>query len=337
MQIIHGAPLLLAALLVMTGCGGKVVVDGASENPPPTDLPPETPYPDLPDDASTQVWSTGGEVDTVTVPQGKSIAELLVWGGGGGCGAPGSGGGGAFVRVVFDVSAGDLLEVRVASGGEPFGGGGGASFVLRNGLPLLVAAGGGGGGVDGCGGCSEVKTGGMGGAGGPAGGDGQDGWKNDYAQTNSGGGGGARQNAGGLAGVNTDMSMYDECTTNGSPGLAQEGGVALSCGAGDVVPAKGHLGGGGIGNGSSGGGGAGFFGGGSGSAKWTYTGGGGGGGSSWIHASAKLIETNGGDGQTPGGQGAAGYQGDAGRGGDGITGYESPESPGRSGLIIMHL
>ena len=133
------------------------------------------------------------------------------------------------------------------------------------------------------------------------------------------------------------MSIYDECTTDGSPGLEHEGGVALSCGAGDVVPAKGHLGGGGIGNGSGGGGGAGFFGGGSGAAKWTYTGGGGGGGSSWIHASATLIETKGGDGQTPGGQGAAGYQGDAGRGGDGITDNEKPESPGRSGLIIMHL
>lgn len=295
-----------------------------------------------PADAVTQEWNTGGEVDQVVVPPGKSFASFLVWGAGGGGGAPGPGGGGAWLSAQFSVTPGDHLEVRVASGGEGYGGGGGASYVLRNGEIMLVAAGGGGGGVDGCTGCTKESEppAGMGGAGGPVGGNGQDGLANNYIQTNSGAGSGGQQLAGGAAGISNDQNPYgyDPCTINGQPGAENQGGVAAECAHPPPKPAKGHLGGEGIGNGSSGGGGSGRFGGGSGAAKWTYTGGGGGGGSSWIHPSAKLLDTQGGKAQAPGGQNKPAYHDKAGRGGDpNLEPFGEPAKPGEAGLIVMTL
>ncbi|AKT39611.1 hypothetical protein [Chondromyces crocatus] len=332
------ASAFLLALLTATGCGGNVVVD-----PLPDDLP-ETPDdpPDLPPpDATDRVWTEGGQVDSVTVGPGKTVARLFVWGGGGGGGAPGPGGGGAFLSALVPVTPGDVLEVRVASGGGPHGGGGGASYVLRNGEIILVSGGGGGAGVDGCHGCNPPVNppAGSGGAAGPAGGNGQDGIANDEVQTGSGGGRGATQTAGGAGGISNDRNPYgyDTCTSDGEPGGEHHGGVVRACTSAGDAPAKGHLGGQGIGNGSSGGGGSGFFGGGSGAAKITYTGGGGGGGASWIHPGATLLETEGGSLQQPGGMSSSLYRGDAARGGDGTTDYERPIMPGQPGLIALQI
>jgi len=288
------------------------------------------------------IYSDGGQVETVVVPPGKSTVIFLLWGAGGGGGAPAKGGGGAWIHAQFPVASGDQLGIRVASGGAAYGGGGGASYVLRNGEVMLVTAGGGGAGVDGCSGCSGEggthSQAGMGGAGGPAGGQGHDGQPNDYVQTNSGPGSGGTPNAGGVGGISNDQSVYNTCTSNGLPGLQDQGGVAFSCGAGGVKPAMGHLGGEGVGNGSGGGGGSGRFGGGSGALKWTYTGGGGGGGASWVHPSATLLGSEGGNGQVPGGAMAPGYQGNAGQGGDPQTmAFGAAPTPGKAGLIIMKL
>lgn len=302
---------------------------------------PQDPTPVPIPGAPTKVWNKGGQVDTVVVPAGKTFVQFLVWGSGGGGGAPGGGGGGAWVSAQFLVTAGDKLEVRVASGGGPDGGGGGASYVLRNGEIMLVAAGGGGGGVDGCTGCSKEEGPqlGLGGAGGPAGGAGQNGRANNYLQTNSGGGIGGSQFGGGAGGISDDQNPYgyDECTANGLAGAGNQGGNTVQCDKSGPGAAKGHLGGGGIGNGSGGGGGSGVFGGGSGAAKYTYTGGGGGGGASWIHPDAKLLGTEGGDGQAPGGSHAPGYQDNAGRGGVPAASFGQPATPGVPGLILMTL
>jgi hypothetical protein len=306
---------------------------------PPCPMP-QDPFPPPIPGGPIKVWNKGGEVDTWVVPDGQSVAQFFLWGGGGGGGAPASGGGGAWVGAQFLVKGGDKLEVRVASGGAAQGGGGGASYVLRNGEIMVVAAGGGGGGVDGCSGCSkeEGPQGGLGGAGGPAGGAGQNGQANNYYKTNSGGGVGGSQSGGGTPGITKDQSGATTCASNGKPGAENQGGRAVQCDGPAPEPAKGHLGGGGIGNGSGGGGGSGRFGGGGGAAKYTYTGGGGGGGESWIHPDAKLIGTEGGDGQAPGGSHATGYQNNAGRGGIPGTGpFGTPSTPGAAGLITMTL
>ncbi|WXH27551.1 hypothetical protein WA016_01475 [Myxococcus stipitatus] len=304
--------------------------------PPVPPLPPPLPAP------PTVAWSTGGQVASHVVPSGKTRAEFQLWGAGGGGGAPGAGGGGAWIQAWFPVNAGDTLEIRVAAGGAAYGGGGGASYVLRNGVVMLIAAGGGGGGVDGCSGCSTVlgERRGAGGGGGPVGGMGQDGTSNDHLQTNSGGGGGATQTAGGVPGVSNDQNPYgyDECTAHGFKGAANQGGAARQCSGGSVAAACLQVGGQGIGNGSGGGGGAGYFGGGSGAHKWTYTGGGGGGGSSWIHPSATLMASMGGDGQQPGGVGSTDFAFWAGLGGAPELGpFSDPAQPGAFGVVTLRL
>lgn len=79
-----------------------------------------------------------------------------------------------------------------------------------NGEIVLVAAGGGGAGVDGCHGCLQEgdPVAGAGGAGGPVGGEEQDGRPNNALQMNSGEGGGAKQSAGGAAGISDDQNPY---------------------------------------------------------------------------------------------------------------------------------
>ncbi|MCP3144319.1 hypothetical protein [Pyxidicoccus xibeiensis] len=332
-------PILSTLLLLIAGCGTEPstppntvdVVGQESSSVAPTSYTPPT-----------ATWSTGGQVASYVVPAGSNKAEFQLWGGGGGGGAPGAGGGGAWVQASFPVVAGDTLEVRVASGGAARGGGGGASYVLRNGQVMLIAAGGGGGGVDGCGGCSmdPAALTGAGGGGGPAGGSGQSGRSNEYLQTNSGAGTGGTQSAGGAAGISNDQNPYgyDECTSHGFAGAANQGGAARVCTGGTYTPSNFQLGGQGIGNGSGGGGGAGRYGGGSGAHKWTYTGGGGGGGSSWVHPNATLIATTGGEARQPGGTQSPDYASSAGLGGAPQTSsFGTPPQPGASGLITLRV
>ncbi|WP_267968051.1 hypothetical protein [Myxococcus stipitatus] len=334
-------PSFLTALpLLVAGCGG-----GEMASPPSAESLVARPTSEVELALATppsMTWSRGGQTATYVVPAGQNLATFQLWGGGGGGGAPGAGGGGAWVHGSFAVAAGDTLEVRVASGGAAYGGGGGASYVFRNGVVMLIAGGGGGGGVDGCSGCSvdEAVEAGAGGGGGPVGGSGQSGRSNAYLQTNSGGGRGGSQTAGGTAGVSNDQNPYGyaECTSNGLVGAPHQGGAARVCIGGSYTAASFNVGGQGIGNGSGGGGGAGWFGGGSGAQKWTYSGGGGGGGSSWAHASATVIASSGGSGSQAGGTSSEDYSGVVARGGAAQTDpFGAEPQAGSAGRITLRL
>ncbi|HAN30124.1 MAG TPA: hypothetical protein DCQ06_00870 [Myxococcales bacterium] len=287
----------------------------------------------------TSVFTKGAEVITGTIPAGVSKATIGLWGGGGGGCFPGTGGGGAFVQVELKVNAGDSITLRVASGGEPKGGGGGASSVALNGLVVAIAGGGGGAGCDGCSGCSGADTIGAGGAGGKVGAAAQSGTANNKYNTNSGGGAGASATAAGAGGTQNNKSAYSGCESQGIVGAKDAGGPCAGghqCKPGPQ--AKGEVGGSACkGNGTGGAGGAGYYGGGSGAAKYTYSGGGGGGGSSWVDSSAALISSEAGNFATPGGASASNYQGKAAAGGQGQNQSFQKTFPGRDGLIVLTL
>ena len=285
------------------------------------------------------VYSEGGKKVGGTVPAGVTSATVQLWGAGGAGCYPGNGGGGAYVSVKIAVQTGDSLDFRVASAGESLGGGGGASFVSKNGVQIAVA-GGGGAGCDGCSGCSGAATIGAGGGGGKAGGAGQNGTANNKYNTNSAGGVGGSAAAGGAGGKQTNTSSYTGCEADGIAGGKDTGGGCaggFNCKVGpsaSVQTGSASC----IGNGSGGGGGAGYYGGGSGAAKYTYSGGGGGGGSSWIGAGAQLLSSESGALNVPGGLSAPGYALDAARGGDGVQkAFSGKPTSGKHGLIVLTL
>ncbi len=290
----------------------------------------------------TTTYSAGGQIVKGNVPAGKTSLMLNIWGGGGGGGYPGNGGGAGFGQVTVPVVAGDAIELRVAEGGA-MNGGGGASYVFRNGQAIVVIGGGGGAGVDGCFGCNGGAMAGAGGGGGSIGGDGGPGTANNYVNTNSGGGQGGTQAAGGPGGKQGNLSAYTGCTQNGITGEAHTGGAGIGGYMCNIPSAKcvASYEKGGFDcpkNGGSGGGGAGWFGGGSGSAMYTYTGGGGGGGSSWAASDVAILSTDSGVGISPGGIFMASWLNQAGMGG---TGLQSPASgdplPGRPGQMTLTL
>lgn len=239
-------------------------------------------------DAGQQVLTTPGEHRFV-VPSG--ITELLVraWGGGGEGGnqSGATGGGAGFIQGRVPVTPGEALDVWVAEGGgynrPGHGDGGGASYLRRGALDLLIAGGGGGGGSDGNSGNS--MAGGSGGAGGGLQGQaGQSGVGSIAAYcTSVTGGTGATQAAGGMGG--TFGGSAPGC--NGQNGARDIGGRATGTNSNcDSTPgAYQWRSGGGQGNGGGGGGGAGYYGGGGAGFIWTYCAGGGGGGSSYADAS----------------------------------------------------
>jgi hypothetical protein len=261
------------------------------------------------------LFETPGE-HVFVVPAGVGEVRARLWGGGGQGGnqAGATGGGGAFAEARVPVTPGETLEVRVAEGGGRSGGfghGGGASYLRRGALDLLVAGGGGGGGSDGNSGNS--MAGGRGGAGGltgEAGGDGI-GTIAPYCTRVTGGQGGSP--AGGGQGGTSQGSATTRCP--GQPGARDVGGRATGVnGNCDTGPgAQTWRAGGGQANGGGGGGGAGYFGGGGAGFIWTYCSGGGGGGSS--HAAPSLLEVR---HEAGGGavQGRAAESAGAGRGGD---------------------
>lgn len=288
----------------------------------------------------TSVYATAEQVVDGLVPASVSVLTVQLWGGGGGGGYPGNGGGGGYVKASIPVQGGDTIGLRVAGFGEAGGGGGGASLLSKNGKVILMVGGGGGAGVDGCSGCIGSAMTGAGGGGGAAGQTAPSGSADNAYSTNSGGGSGGSQVAGGSGGVQSNASGYSGCEAQGLAGAASTGGACAGgyqCLAGPFASSEK----GGtkcIGNGSGGAGGAGWFGGGSGSAKYTYSGGGGGGGSSWLDASATLIDTAAGVFDAPGGSSAIGYQGNAGRGGLGVQNSPGAKpASGMPGLIILTL
>ena len=211
-----------------------------------------------------QVLTANG---TVKIPPGNPKILVKLWGGGGGGGkgtSAGTGGGGGYAEDTLDVTAGEILDVDVGTGGKPSnngGAGGGGYSAVRRGVTILVQAGGGGGGS---GGCGSTLFGGAGGAG------------------------------GGAAGQNGSPGGMTGSTAAGG---TQTGGQALNQGgnAGNDGPAG--LPGGGMGEGNPCGGGGG------GGGKWggqegtnginfgnnTKGGGGGGGGSALFGAQGKAI------------------------------------------------
>ena len=288
------------------------------------------------------IYSQPGQIVKGAVPAGKTSLTVQLWGGGGGGGFPGNGAGGAYVQLALPVQAGDQIELRVAAGGG-IQGGGGASYVFKNGQVVAVAAGGGGAGIDGCSGCQGTSTTGAGGGGGKIGGSGDPGGNNDSYATNSGGGQGGTQTAGGVGGKQSNTSAYTGCEVDGQPGAIHQGGAGTggygckpateTCQAayeksGSQCPS----------NGGSGGGGSGYFGGGSGAAKYTYTGGGGGGGSSWLAAPAQMLASEAGSGINAGGATAANYGTEAGQGGAGKNkAFIGDPALGRTGRVVLSL
>ncbi len=239
------------------------------------------------DAAAQLVLTTPGEHQFV-VPSGITELQVRAWGGGGQGGNQNGaiGGGGGFIQGRLPVMPGETLDVWVAEGGGyngtgfGFGDGGGASYLRRGSVDLLIAGGGGGGGSDGNSGNSMA-----GGRGGPGGGltgqDGQNGIGSiaGYCLSVTGGTG-ATQAAGGMGG--TFRGSAAGCT--GQNGGRGTGGRATgSFGSCDATPGAAQWrGGGGQGNGGGGGGGAGYYGGGGAGFIWTYCSGGGGGGSSYA-------------------------------------------------------
>ncbi|MFH1529484.1 MAG: thrombospondin type-1 domain-containing protein [Pseudomonadota bacterium] len=288
------------------------------------------------------IYIQGGQIVTGTVPQGKTAIGVKVWGGGGGGGAPGGGGGGAFFHGTVPVQAGDEIELRVAEGGEAEGGGGGASYVFRNGVPVVIIAGGGGGGSDGCSGCTKdlFPGAGKGGGGGNPYGVGQDGVENNKYSCGAGGGKGGTQSGGGAGGTINDNSVYTQCSISGFAGSANTGGANMAGQCQQGASASYQQGGSNSGsNGHGGGGGAGYYGGGGGAGKWTYCGGGGGGGTGYIAVGVSGASVAGWY-EKPGGDLEPEYQGDAGHGGVGRTDPFNPSlqaTDGRQGMIVMTL
>ena len=156
------------------------------------------------------VFDKGGQVVVLAIPVGATAISVSMWGGGGGGGQPGNGGGAAWVSFGMPVKAGDTVEFRVAEAGPPAGGGGG-TYVFRNGSYFAIAAGGGGAGVDGCSGCTGGSVDGAGGGAGPANGSAQAGTVNSKYSTNCGGGGGGTQVVGGAGGDCKDQSSFTQC------------------------------------------------------------------------------------------------------------------------------
>lgn len=207
---------------------------------------------------------------TFTVPSGWANIRVEAWGASGGgtfFSRAGTGGGAV---VVTSVHPGDELDVSVgvvAGGGRTDAGagrGGEASFVLRNGQPLVVGAGGGGAGQSSD---SPSACGGNGGANTVTGGGGS-----GCSSTGVQGGAGAVGNTPGIGGLAPALPSYA-----GSPGQSWAaggvGGTAFGGGA--------YWAGGGGGNGYAGGGGGSGV-----SAAVTARSGGGGGGSSYIDPTA---------------------------------------------------
>lgn len=108
------------------------------------------------DASAQQVLTTPGEHQFV-VPSGIAELQVRAWGGGGQGGNQNgaTGGGGGFIQGRLPVMPGETLDVWVAEGGGyngtgfGFGDGGGASYLRRGSVDLLIAGGGGGGGSDG--------------------------------------------------------------------------------------------------------------------------------------------------------------------------------------------
>ena len=291
-------------------------------------------------------FTTSEQVEQGPVPPGVYSLTACLWGGGGGGGFPGHGGGGASVCGVVSVNPGDQIEVRVGGAGQAHGAGGGASYLFINGVPVMVAAGGGGAGSDGCSGCGfSVGGAANGGAGGGVGQSGGAGDGNTKYSTNSGGGSGGSPSSGGAGGVSNDQSVYSGCTGNGSPGGNHAGGDGFggsSCGSGSQGASWHNAGVSSNGNGTGGGGGGGYWGGGGGSGKYTYSGGGGGGGASFIGGVASLQSSESGAGRTPGGTGHSWYQGEYGKGGHAGDHTNWPSNyfgpgDGASGMVVTSL
>jgi hypothetical protein len=164
-----------------------------------------------------------------------------------------SGGAGAAIEGIFNLSAGEVLNIGVGAAGayvgSGIGGGGGGSFVSHDGSALIVAGGGGGSNYLTGGGAGRSVSNGQSGIGGSGG----SGAPAAYFASGSGGGGGG----GGFNGNGE----------NGTPGSGYAGGAG---GAGFTALNGGTTGGGLAGGG---GGGGGFDGGAGGNA---YQGGGGG-------------------------------------------------------------
>jgi hypothetical protein len=185
------------------------------------------------------------------------------------------GGNGAQIQGVFTLNEGDVLTILVGqmggSGNLGCGTGGGGSFVISAGTPLIVAGGGGGAGLDQCNAANidgRITT---------AGGNSYDNSGNLISGGTSGNGGGAMSSSQGSSGGG---GFY----TNGSDSYGSYHGYSyLNGGQGGSVDSSGPAGfggGGGIhGNHTGGGGGGGYSGGAGGANYHTPSYGGGGGGS----------------------------------------------------------
>jgi len=322
-----------------TECITEVVTpepdDGTDDNT--TEISPiETPATDEPitcNENNTVCFDEPGE-HNYTVPVGVVALDVLMVGGGGygGNQIGATGGGGAFAKAEVPVTAGEVLRFLVASGGTRRGHGAGASYLLRNDAPLLVAAGGGGGGSDGCSGCKQGGAGGAGGA--ERGQDGDDlhAGFNPYC-TAASGGAGASTSAGGAGGTSTGTGQYP-CP--GLPGSRNVGGgshgIWGTCKDGG---AEFWRDGGGQGNGGGGGGGAGFFGGGGAGMIWTYCAGGGGGGSSFSDSANRSTLLIAGDRAAPGGPE---FPNNAGHGGIRVERQGVDEvGRGNDGMVVIRL
>ncbi len=243
------------------------------------------------------VFTYTGTIQSWTVPTGVTSIEIEVWGAQGGTGGGTSypfgspGGLGARMRGTFSVTPGEVLKVLVGEQGVDIShytaGGGGGSFVWKDGEtdPMIIAGGGGGGGgrgaynyegidavttIDGTDGNNAPGGAGTGGNGGVLPSDGSGGY--------GGGGCGWYSN-----GANGHYSSYTEAGGGTRP---LEGGAGGAPGASVDYNTRGGFGGGGGAQGApntaGGGGGGGYSGGGGGERRsldggYQYSGGGGGG------------------------------------------------------------
>lgn len=227
-------------------CGALALVVGASLHASPVHAAP-----------GITTLDTPGTY-TCTVAAGVTSLTFTALGGGGGAGDDPvtAGGAGATVSGTLTVSPGDVLTIRVASGGESIltsngGGGGGGATTITVGSTVEVIAGGGGGGASGTAGYNGAAAGTSAGGGtvSPAGGNGGTG---GLGVSGGGGGDGDDWSAGGAGGT---------AGTFGQGGGAAGGTGGASGGAGaNLNPNGGGGGGGGYGGGgggSSGGGAAG--------------------------------------------------------------------------------
>lgn len=203
---------------------------------------------------------------TCTVSAGTTSLSFVALGGGGGAGDSPvtAGGAGAEVIGTLSVSGGDVLTLRVASGGASIlsgggGGGGGGATTIANGSTVVVIAGGGGGGAGGVPGYSGAAAGTSAGGGvTPAGG------ANGVGGVGTGGPStrGLNWSAGGAGGAGG---------TFGQGGGAAGGTGGASGGAGaNLNPNGGGGGGGGYGGGGAGSSGGGAAGGSLGPAGTTF-------------------------------------------------------------------